>query len=54
MEYAASSERFLIETQTVMNEYKAVVCAMFSTMEIAGAKKDEKHVEFEACTVWCE
>ncbi|MDU0813965.1 hypothetical protein CHH79_17530 [Bacillus siamensis] len=53
-ECAASSERFLIEIQTVMNEYKAVVCAMFSTMEIAGAKKDEKHVEFEACTVLCE
>ena len=52
-EYAASSERFLIEIQTVMNEYKAVVCAMFSTMEIAGANKDEKHVEFEACTVLC-
>ncbi|MEH6896412.1 hypothetical protein V7Y53_19090 [Bacillus velezensis] len=53
-EYAASSERFLIEIQTVMNEYKAVVCAMFSTMEIACANKDEKHVEFEACTVLCE
>ncbi|MBY8914874.1 hypothetical protein KY305_19340 [Bacillus sp. YC2] len=53
-ECAASSERFLIEIQTKMNQYKAVVYAMFSTMEMAGAKENEKHVEFEACMLLCE
>ncbi|MED1228781.1 hypothetical protein P4T89_14770 [Bacillus nakamurai] len=53
-EYATSSERFLIEIQTKMNQYKAVVYAMFSTMEMTGAQEGEKHVEFEACTLLCE